>query len=417
MLKPDCSSREGRISRRTASDAIAQINNPFSSTPSFGLIGKKNVTLHSKLPPIYNATGQTVSIKSEDALLTIQIEKQLTQSDTTIHVGDLNADLLIECSVSQSTPIHTVTVKTDNGSEEHQQGTLSVIFRISQLRKKLVVKSDVATSVVDEVTRVNTNATPQKKVFGLKVPSTGAASTANKQPQFHSTMDAQNYLVDQVARKIASYVVTTETTVTVPLAVGGALNGPNKLADSALWPRYKEALEEQTPASDAKADSYRTYNIGVADEALGYTAQDSKSAITFLEQASNEYSKAIEAKPEEKNFIQAQSRIKAALGYYSDIGKLQPMSAGKAPLTTSLVATPAAAEGALSNKDVVDMVQAHLDEANIVDTVLHASDINFDLTPQGQIALTKAGVNGSILGAMKQRTRGTAPSQPLGRKR
>ncbi len=401
------------------SNASAQFGNPFSSTPSFGLLNKKNITLHSKLPPIYNATGQTVSIKSGDALLTIQIEKQLTQSDSTIHVGDLNADLLIECSVSQSTPIHMVTVKTDNGSEEHQQGTLSVIFRISQLRKKLVVKSDVATSILDEVTKVNTNATAQKKVFGMTVPSSGASSS-NKQTQFHSTMDAQNYLVDQVARKIASYVVTTETTVTVPLAVGGALNGPNKLADSALWPRYKEALEEQTPASDAKVDAFRTYDIGVADEALGYTAQDSKSAITFLEQASNEYAKAIEARPEEKNFIQAQSRIKAALQYYSDIGKLQPMTTGKAPaLTTNLVAKTPAAESALTNSDVIDMVKASMDEANIVDTIANAPDINFDLTPQGQIALTRAGVKGSILAAMKQRTRGAGPasSQPLGRKR
>jgi len=54
---------------------------------------------------------------------------------------------------------------------------------------------------------------------------------------------------------------------------------------------------------------------------------------------------------------------------------------------------------------VIAMVQAKLDQANIVDNIRHASAVNFDLTVAGQVNLSKNGVNGQILMAMKQRAR------------
>jgi hypothetical protein len=381
-------------------------SNPFANGPSFGLMNKKSVSLRSKLPPIYNASGKTIGISASDSLLTTAIEKQLTQSDSSIHVSSNNPDLLIEGAISQSSPVHTVRTTDSTGSAERWQGDLSVTFRISEPRTRRVVKSDIAEAKVDQVNSTTTNPTAAGKVFGLKTPASGPVTTAHK-GEFSTTAEAQNSMINEVARRIASYLVNTEQIVNVPLAVGGPLNGPNKLVDSGLWPRYLEALEVLTPSNDPKADAYRLYDIGVANEALAYQAQDNKSAIKYLEQASNDYGKAFDAKPQEKGFIEAQTRIKSALQYYSDIGKTTPLGSAS-PLAGSINVNASSA-GALTNKDVVDMVSAHMDDANLLDNIQNAPDVNFDLSIQGQIALQKAGVNSRILLAMKERVRGTSP--------
>ena len=395
--------------------------------PSFGWGAKKTVTLRSKLPPVFDARGKSVQIQTKDGVLTIAIERQLTQSDSTIRVGGTNTDLLIEGTISQS---HLVAVSraTENGAVVTRMvGDLSIQYRISEPRSKQVVKSDIATSKVNEViSKAAAPATAQApvKIFGrtmpnlssVKIPGTNQTVPMNMQPttkpRFATTDEAQAYMVDDVARQIAANLVTTEEVLTVPLAVGGPLTGPDKFAENGLWPRYREALGEMQPFADAKAEGYRQYDIGVANEGQAYDATNPKAAMKYLEEASNAYGKALDANPGEQSFLDSQGRIKAALEHYEDMGKTTPLeSAG--PLTTSLGEKPA--EGAMTNSDVVDMVGAHLDEANILDTVQNAPAVNFDLTPKGQIALNKAGVSGKVIMAMKSKAR-NAESAPVQRR-
>jgi hypothetical protein len=169
------------------------------------------------------------------------------------------------------------------------------------------------------------------------------------------------------------------------------------------------------PFSDAKAEGYRQYDIGVANEGQAYDATVNKAAMKYLEEASIAYGKALDANPGEQAFLDSQGRIKAALEHYEDIGKTTPLE-GAGPLTTSLGEKPATpAEDAMTNNDVIDMVTAHLDEKNILDTIQNAPTVNFDLGPKGQIALSKAGVNGNVIMAMKNRAR-NADSGPVKRR-
>jgi ribosomal protein L18E len=59
----------------------------------------------------------------------------------------------------------------------------------------------------------------------------------------------------------------------------------------------------------------------------------------------------------------------------------------------------------LTNADVIAMVAAKLDQANIIDTI-KTSSVNFDLSARGQIDLAKGNVNGTIIQVMKQKARG-----------
>jgi len=381
----------------------------FSSAPSFGLLNKKQVTLKSRLPPIYNASGKTVDIAigsgSLEAEIVVSLEKQLTQNDSSIQVGGDNPDLKITCQRSHYTAPNYVTVTDNEGSTKRLVGDLSVLFNITEVKSKKIVKADIATiQLLEDVSRT-TKATPATKIFGITKPASSPVTT-NYKVRFNSPVEAEAGLVNGVTLKIASYLVNTSEAIEVPLAVNGALNEPDKFAVNGQWTRDLEELETLKPYSDPKQEAYRLYNIGVANEAIAYQTTDNQATMKYLEQASNDYGKALDSKTEQA-FIDAQTRIKAALAHYEEIGKLSA-----APTAAALVANPNASPpgvASITNQDVIDMVKAGLDEANVIDTIMNASAVNFDLTPHGLVALSNAHVNGHVVMAMKQKARGGPP--------
>jgi hypothetical protein len=64
----------------------------------------------------------------------------------------------------------------------------------------------------------------------------------------------------------------------------------------------------------------------------------------------------------------------------------------------------------MTNDQVMAMASAGLDEANIIDTIKHAKAVNFDLSVQGQVDLSKARVTGPVITAMKARARASTPA-------
>ena len=70
------------------------------------------------------------------------------------------------------------------------------------------------------------------------------------------------------------------------------------------------------------------------------------------------------------------TRIDTALAHYKTLGDQMAQSASAAAAKAS---APAAAD-ALTNADVISMVAAKLDEANIIDTIQHSSAVSFDLS-------------------------------------
>ena len=375
---------------------------------------KKTVTLRSRLPPVYNASGKTVVIDMDNPKgdlqteLLVALENQLTQDDSSIHVGGTRPDLKIECKITHVGAPQRQQTSENNITTVRLVGSLSVALRISEPSSNHVIKSALASSDYNEEMSHTTSATSATKVFGHMFPGSGPTTTP-VHSDLRSEEEVHQFLVRDAATKIASFVVNTEQTVPVLLAGGGGLDSADKLAQSGLWARNLEELETLSPLSEPRYEAYRLYNIGVANEALAYQAQDSKSAVKYLEQASNDYGKALEQRPEEKYFLQPQNRIKSALSHYTEIDR-STASSGQ-PSSAKLVTGEASAnEHALSNEDILDMVGNHLDDANILDTIQTSPQVKFDITPQGQIQLAKGGVKGPILMAMKQRMRGTQPT-------
>jgi hypothetical protein len=232
---------------------------------------------------------------------------------------------------------------------------------------------------------------PQKPAAG------GDEASANKPP---TPIEQRDLLVKNISYQIVSHLVNTSEQVPVDLAGGGGLDDADRLMDQKLWTRALEGLETMTPFAQPAQDAYRLYDLGVVNEALGYQAEDVIQARKYLQEASIDYGKAIDAKPDEKSFLQPQTRIDTALAYYKTLGDQAAASAQAA----SSVKAPVA--DALTNADIIAMVAAKLDQANIIDTIKTSSAVNFDLTAKGQIDLAKGNVNNAIITAMKQKARG-----------
>jgi hypothetical protein len=402
-------------------------------------MARKKIVLQRKLPPTGHIDGTTIKVvatakgfQADIAPdLASTLEALLIRNDSRLRSEEEHPDTLINCTVTtyaqppaqttmqpgmqigktpaKATPMVRVT------------GILTVSFQAKDARNSKSLAADTVTAKFDQEYN---SAGAQQPGFAASFKHLGDQITKGKQEEDKPPTAAELHsrLIQDAAQQIASYLVTTTEHVDVLLAKGGALDEANKLAEEKLWTRALEQLETMTPFPQKEEDAYRLYNIGVMNEALAYDAEDVKKARTYLQEASIDYGKAIDAKPTEKYFLQPQTRIDTALAHYKTIGdqaaaKAAParaeVTAPASPAPANSAATPSAKStttsappaDALTNDQVIAMVQAKLDQANIVDNIRHASAVNFDLSVAGQVNLSKNGVNGQILMAMKQRAR------------
>ncbi len=357
-----------------------------------GLFSTKTVTLERKLPPVYNLSGKTVNVRvanTESSSVAVElqsaIENLLTGSDSTVHARETSPDVLIVCKVTSYNRPEVQTEKNGNTTTSTVTGGLITSFKITLPSTSALIASNIASAEVIEAFK--------SEAFG-GLPGLHLGPSRKMTP-----IEAEKVLVSDVAKQIASFLVKTPETVAVRLAVGSSLKQANELAEKLLWTRNLEELNTIGAYPDPAVDAYRQYDMGVANEALAYQAQDINAAIKYLQEASNYYGKAVDAKPDEKYFLDPQNRIKTALAHYST---------ETAPPPQPSEAEKKEAAGIMTNDDVIEMVQAKMDEANILDNIQAAPKVEFDLTINGQVKLAKDGVSGKIITAMKQKARRAA---------
>jgi hypothetical protein len=407
-------------------------------------MSRKKIVLQRKLPPTGHIDGTSIKVVATakgfqadiGPDLTSTLEALLIRNDARLRSEEEHPDTLISCQVTtyaQPPPTVTMQPGVQIGKTPAKPtpltrvtGVLTVSFQAKDTRTNKSLSADNVTAKFDQ----EYNSTgAQQPGFAASFKHLGDQITKGKQEEDKPPTAAELHtrLVQDAAQQIASHLVITTEHVEVLLAKGGGLDEANKLAEDKLWTRALEQLETMTPFSQKEEDAYRLYNIGVMNEALAYEAEDVKKARTYLQEASIDYGKAIDAKPTEKYFLQPQTRIDTALAHYKIIGDqtnaakvatvntevskpaAPPATTTKTaalPTPSAKTATPSAPPAdALTNDQVIAMVQAKLDEANILDNIRHASAVDFDLSVAGQVNLSKNGVNGQILMAMKQRAR------------
>jgi tetratricopeptide (TPR) repeat protein len=408
---------------------------------SFGLIAampagaqgfganKEKVTLQRKLPALIHLPGETIKVTvtsaDEDGALPYDfqalLETELLKDDPNLRDDDSPSTQII-CQITEySHPDPTYTNKL--GSGQAVGASNSPLSQLSKTASKIGAtqritgKLDVSFQAKDATGRVlisdNIDSTYDREfdsagnstahgVFG-QVGGTfshvkGGAKSEDGPP---TPAELRSRLIIDAVQQVAEHVVDTDENVDVLLArKDGPLEEGDKDALTGLWERALETYETAPPFPKPEDDAYRLYDIGVAYEALAYQAEDQKAAMKYLDQAAINYGKAIDAKPDEKYFVEPQKRIETAIAHYRELQKEQD-DAVRAK--AELAANPAGAPGAkgLTNAQVITMLKSGIDESAVLQAIRGATAVNFDLTPAGQKTLTAGGVTPRILAEMK----------------
>jgi hypothetical protein len=308
-----------------------------ASAQSFGIIFfKSKVTLQRKLPAIVQLPGTSVKIvvtsHSDAADLASDfrsaLSSELLKNDPRLHISDAAADSIINCQIlSFDQPRPTTSTrpgaKDKNGNVQQLSytrvtGQLRVAFQ-SRTRTGTTLGSDNVISKFDEEFDASGNAQSGgiagifnngiKRIKGAKIEDTHPPTEA----------ELRTTLFNSAVHQIVAEIVVTQEIIEVYLAKGKGLDAGVKDAEAGLWTRSLEAWETTKPLDKPVEDAYRLYDLGVAYEALGYSATDPQTAMKYLSQASINYGKAIDSNPAEKYFREPQKRIETALAHYEKL--------------------------------------------------------------------------------------------------
>lgn len=210
-------------------------------------------------------------------------------------------------------------------------------------------------------------------------------------------------LMGQVIRKILPAVVPTTETVEVQMAKG-KLEEASKLGQSGLWTRMLETLEAMEPLKKPQDEAYRSYNLGVAYEALAYQDEHPDVVRKLLDQAAVAYGKAIDLKPDEKYFRQPQLRIQTAILQFgkSLSQREQYALAGEGPSRTN-APVGSRAPASFNNQHVIALTTSGLDETILVDMIRQAKTVQFDLSVEATLVLLQNKVANTVIAAMRAR--------------
>lgn len=337
---------------------------------------------------------------SNDPRLTLQ--KGKPQIAVTCNVTRLDTNQKVEMkSVSVYKVIRTDRVynaKTKKYDEKPVYGT------VDEIKNSILVTGDISLTYQarDSATGAVIDSATFSPAYRKDFPNgAGAPSTA----------DVEQQLIQDAVLQVVQRLAPTKEPVKVQMGrPNDAIDDLNKLGQAGLWSRMLEQLEKMPPLKDRGKEAYRQYNIGVAYEAIGYDSADVGVALKHLDQASAQYGKAIEMKPDEKYFREPQTRIAAAIASYStmerqiasyDRVRAKPVARGK---PQAAPARPAARSGTFGNAEVIDLLKSGLDEENMLAAINDAKAVSFDLSPGGLKQLLSNKVPNRVIAAMRAKS-------------
>jgi len=399
---------------------------------SFGT-AKEKVTLLRKLPALVHLPGDSIAVRitghEGDLARDLQsmLEAELTKDDPRLRIDERAPSAIISCRVTEfAHPPPTVTARPSlavgkNAPKTQNYlrvtGSLSIAFQTRSAGGAQLSSDNVTAKYDREFDSAGNTASEGVKgtVTSTWKRITGGAGSEDLNPP--TDAELRTRLINEAVQRIAAHIVNTRETVEVYLAKQrGALDEGDKLAVGGLWERALETFENATPNPKPTEDAYRLYNTGVAYEALAYKAEDPKAAMKYLDEAAIDYGKAIDARPAEKYFLEPQRRIQDAIAHYRQLEQQRHVTSPAAPVPSSAggagaVAKPGAGK-ALTNEQVIAMVKAGMDDDTVAQAIRSAKAVSFNLTAEGQKALTDGGASSTVLAAMKTRatTTHTAPA-------
>lgn len=400
---------------------------PSFAGEGFGTFKKRMAALERITPPAVRIDGTKIAVKTKaqggdksglaDSLASL-LESKILNADPRLSAAPNSPDTLIEVNIvdnqgSDKTENRTENQIVDNGKDakgkrQYKTVQASVSYRVVKYHLGVAYKVQDARS--------------HKSLYAntLSLNLGGEFREGTDAPEI-SALQGQG--AETMAHDIAVRLTPSIEQVGV-LLPRGSLDDIANLAEAKLWNKYLEALESMPAKAKGEDESYRQYAMGLAYEALGYSAEDPGTALKYLQQASIHYNSALEANPKEKYFSLPYDRTNFNLPFLSGGDKMMTKQTFAAPpervraalvkyqRTKELQAeqpTQIAANGskslagadALDNAAVIDMVKADLGDDVILTALGSAERTSFDVSPHGLIELSQAKVSKKVIQRMQ----------------
>jgi hypothetical protein len=393
---------------------------PLSAREGFGF-KKKAVDMTRTIPPATNVGARRVKVEVSGDRRDVEddartLERYLTEA---ILAGD---GTLAEAGRPEVTLIVTLdrlesheTWDTDTEYERRQTGTKQKWNEKKQKYETEPIYSSVAVQKQYKVLDASLLGT-----FEIADRSNRDVASSSLDEKFHkkygdyetapSPTSIEDDLLKAAARKIAAHLVPTTERVSV-LLPRSTFEPMIAFAESGSWDRYLAAVEAVPARKSAKDEAYRQYALAVGKEALAYTNDDRAEALSQLREALSHYEVAISSNPSEELFrkgytsLLSVSDIGAPLERATDSVNRYSNWTTEAPATARVASAPApsAAKSGMRNETVIELVKAGVSDDNIVLAINSAAATQFDVSPTGLSALSKAGVSKSVIAAMKKK--------------
>ena len=348
------------------------------------------------------------------------IEQTLLRNEPRLRVAQTAPDTLIVCTITDLTvssgvetrirqeyqktgekvyadPTTGITTRT-----EDLYSWVDVAFRAMAFDGRLTVKCDVtdsATGILLYSDRFDAAYTDARDIGML---------------QAHS-VDDLNAIYLKLADKAASLILeklsprVSSGIVAVP---EGRLKEAGKLMERGLWSEALALLSSMPVHRNPKEDAYRFYGIGLAHEALAYKAADQRETKRELQQAVENYQRAVEIKPTEDAFWKPRNRAEFVLWQTNGLlAQIQAIEEAKRLGSKTLagpdrIALAATDPRVLTNETIVGLMRAGRSSDYIAASIEHAAETRFDLSEVEVLKLRRVGVNKSVLRAMEKSQRG-----------
>lgn len=391
-----------------------------------GLGEAREITLFPVEPPavLLPATGSIeVAVRNGSSASARIVERlkdllgrQLVDNDSRLRLAEKTGDIIVTATLTEWT--ETRRNSTKYVSETRQVGTRQVtdkngktktepIYEYGRNRPSVVITGSAGIRL--EV----------KRRGGTPVADETARYTLSEEhvaDQNPPTRDAvEDMLIDNVVRKAAGRVTPGRQPVRVLLARSEEVDRLNAFAMERKWLEWQAALEAVKPHRDRKRDAYRLHNLAVAQESLGYEGTAVEDALVRLGRASDLIAQASTQHPDEKYITESALRISNSLVAYRQVAQLhqqlnaraaaEPPPPPTSPRTPARVEPALEAADAITNRDIVDLRLAGLDDDNLIASIKSAKAVNFDLSPSGLKALLQAKISNRVITAMRARTK------------
>lgn len=389
---------------------------------------KKAVDIQRTIPPATNAGARRVAVRVESERSSDEDDARTLQRYVTEHIVNGGGTVAeggkpeVELNVAIDRLDSHETWETYTEYERQQTGTKREWNESKKKYEDKPVYSNVAVQKQRKVITANLSGSWDIAAKNKDVASGSLDDDFRREYGDYGNAPAPSEIEDDLlkkaARKIAMQIVPTQerTAILVPRASFEPLI---PLAESGAWDRYLAAVEAMPANKNPKDEAYRHYALAIAKEAIAYGKDDRREAIDLLHAAKSHYETAASLNADEELFRKGYTSLLSTSDIGSPIARMTDSvtryDAWNATAATTRVAStqPVAASSSTSkssasgmrNQTVIDLAQAGLSDENIILAIDGASQTQFDVSPEGLIALSKGGVSKAVIAHMQKKSK------------